>query len=172
MLQRTTHSVHFNLTNKDILSTNIPSIRSPPSHGHLKSSSMIILEVDPRMYIESELKENKKVLWATRCMHCIHIIPFIIFICFVILWLGSSNVDPNNLNSTTRKTVMAVNVHENQLEANDNANPMTLSIEQRFKPFESNVIKVVQEQENETPPNVELSFTILEDDMEKHLLLV
>lgn len=90
MLQRT-HSVHFNLTNKDILSTMIPSIRSPPSHGHLKSSSMIILEVDPRMYIESELKENKKVIWAARCMHYIHIIPFIIFICFVILWLGSSS---------------------------------------------------------------------------------
>ncbi len=90
MLQRT-HSVHFNLTNKDILSTMIPSIRSPPSHGHSKSSSMIILEVDPRMYIESELKENKKVIWAARCMHCIHIIPFIIFICFVILWLGSSS---------------------------------------------------------------------------------
>jgi hypothetical protein len=90
MLQRT-HSVHFNLTNKDILSTMIPSMRSPPSHGHLKSSNMIILEVDPRMYIESELKENKKVIWVARCMHCIHIIPFIIFICFVILWLGSSS---------------------------------------------------------------------------------
>ncbi|CAK9216739.1 unnamed protein product [Sphagnum troendelagicum] len=171
MLQRT-HSVHFNLTNKDILSTMIPYVRSPPSHGHLKNSSMIILEVDPRMYIESELKENKKVIWAARCMHCIHIIPFIIFICFVILWLGSSNVDPNNLNSTTMKEVMAINIHENQLETNDNANLMTTSIEQRFKPFESNVIPIVQEQENETPPTVELSFTILEDDMEKHLLLV
>jgi hypothetical protein len=83
-----------------------------------------------------------------------------------------ADVDPNNLNSTTMKKVMAINVHENQLEANDNANPMTTSIEQRFKPFESNVIKIVQEQENETPPSIELSFTILEDDMEKHLLLV
>jgi hypothetical protein len=83
-----------------------------------------------------------------------------------------ADVDPNNLNSTTMTKVMATNVHENQLEADDNANPMTTSIEQRFKPFESNVIKIVQEQENETPPSIELSFTILEDDMEKHLLLV
>jgi hypothetical protein len=83
-----------------------------------------------------------------------------------------ADVDPNNLNSTTMKKVMAINVHENQLEANDNANPMTTSIEQMFKPFESNVIKIVQEQENDTPPGIELSFTILEDDMEKHLLLV
>ncbi len=83
-----------------------------------------------------------------------------------------ADVDPNNLNSTTMKKVMATNVHENQLEADDNANPMTTSIEQGFKPFESNVIKIVQEQENETPPSIELSFTILEDDMEKHLLLV
>jgi hypothetical protein len=83
-----------------------------------------------------------------------------------------ADVDPNNLNSTTMKKVMAINVHENQLEANDNASMMTTSIEQRFKPFESNVIPIVQEQENETPPIIELTFTILEDDMEKHLLLV
>jgi hypothetical protein len=83
-----------------------------------------------------------------------------------------ADVDPNNLNSTTMKKVMAINVHENQLEANDNASLMTTSIEQRFKPFESNVIPIVQEQENETPPIIELTFTILEDDMEKHLLLV
>lgn len=83
-----------------------------------------------------------------------------------------ADVDPNNLNSTTMKKVMAINVHENQLEANDNASLMTTSIEQRFKPFESNVIPIVQEQENETPPTIELSFTILEDDMEKHLSLV
>lgn len=83
-----------------------------------------------------------------------------------------ADVDPNNLNSTTMKKVMAINVHENQLEANDNASMMTTSIEQRFKPFESNVIPIVQKQENETPPIIELTFTILEDDMEKHLLLV
>jgi hypothetical protein len=31
------------------------------------------------------------------------------------------DVDPNNLNSTTTKKVMAINVHKNQLEANNNA---------------------------------------------------